>query len=104
MRRRTFDLLVSGAGLVLAVLLLIAGGLLTWTHSFINDQVIDPALGAEDLLPAGQQPGRRGRGVRPHAPVRRTAADNRCPGSDLRQLLHRQPPQGGCRRQDVLRR
>ena len=39
MRRRTLDALLTTGGLALAALLLIAGGLLTWAHSFIDDQV-----------------------------------------------------------------
>jgi hypothetical protein len=39
MRRRTLDALLTTGGLVLAALLLVAGGLLTWAHVFINDQV-----------------------------------------------------------------
>jgi hypothetical protein len=37
--RATLDKLISGAGLLLAVVLLVAGGLLSWAHSFIGDQV-----------------------------------------------------------------
>ena len=36
MRRKTFDLLVSTGGLVLAAVLLVAGGLLMWGYSFAN--------------------------------------------------------------------
>jgi hypothetical protein len=39
MRRRTFDTLMSTAGALLAVLLVVAGGLLIWAHSFIGAQV-----------------------------------------------------------------
>ena len=39
MRRRTFDALLATAGLVLAAVLVAAGGLLTWAHSFVSDQV-----------------------------------------------------------------
>ena len=39
MKRRTFDIIASTVGLVLAALLFIAGGLLTWAHSFIHDEV-----------------------------------------------------------------
>jgi hypothetical protein len=39
MRRRTFDLLASVAGLVLVVVLAAAGGLLVWGHSFVDSQV-----------------------------------------------------------------
>lgn len=39
MRRKTFDALLTSVGLVLAVILLSAGGLLTWASSFVGDQV-----------------------------------------------------------------
>lgn len=39
MRRRTFDTLMSTAGVLLAVVLAVAGGLLLFAHSFVNDQV-----------------------------------------------------------------
>jgi hypothetical protein len=39
MRRRTFDSLISAAGLLLVAVLLVAGGLLTWTSSYINNEV-----------------------------------------------------------------
>jgi hypothetical protein len=39
MRRRTFDLITSSVGVLLAVLLLVAGGLLIWAYTFVNNQV-----------------------------------------------------------------
>ncbi|HVU92889.1 MAG TPA: hypothetical protein VHC23_11675 [Jatrophihabitans sp.] len=39
MRRRTFDVIASTIGLGLAALLLVAGGLLTWAHNFVGDEV-----------------------------------------------------------------
>ncbi len=39
MRRTTFDALLTAAGLGLAAVLLIAGGLLTWGYTFTNNQV-----------------------------------------------------------------
>jgi len=39
MRRRTLDALLTTGGLALAALLLVSGGLLTWAHTFISDQV-----------------------------------------------------------------
>jgi hypothetical protein len=39
MRRRTFDALASVAGLVLAAVLLAAGGLALWGNSFVDSQV-----------------------------------------------------------------
>lgn len=54
MNRRTFDTLISVAGLLLAAFLVIAGGLLTWAHSFIGDQIHDQ-LAAQQIYfpPAG---------------------------------------------------
>src|SRR5512139_3311873 len=39
MRRRTFDALLTVGGLIVATVLVAAGGLLMWAHSFIDDQV-----------------------------------------------------------------
>jgi hypothetical protein len=39
MRRKSFDTVMSWAGLALAATLLVAGGLLTWAHVFVNNQV-----------------------------------------------------------------
>ena len=39
MKRRTFDALLASGGVAVAIVLLIAGGLLTWGHSFIHSQV-----------------------------------------------------------------
>jgi hypothetical protein len=39
MKRRTFDALVASAGVALAVILLVAGGLLAWAHTFVTHQV-----------------------------------------------------------------
>jgi hypothetical protein len=39
MKRRTFDILVSIGGLFLAVVLIVAGVLLTWAHNFVSDEV-----------------------------------------------------------------
>jgi hypothetical protein len=54
MRRRTFDTLVSVAGLLIAFVLVIAGGLLTWSSSFVSNQVHDQ-LAAQKIFfpPAG---------------------------------------------------
>lgn len=39
MRRRTFDALMTATGIALAIVLAVAGGLLLWAHSFVQDQV-----------------------------------------------------------------
>ena len=51
MRRRTFDALVSGAGLLLVAVLLVAGALLTWGHSFANGQVHDQLAAQKIVFP-----------------------------------------------------
>jgi hypothetical protein len=74
MRRRTFDVLMTTSGLLVAAILVVAGGLLTWAHVFVNDQVTSQlnsqqiyfptqgsaALASKDIKPflskyAGQQ-------------------------------------------------
>ena len=54
MRRKSFDVLVSTAGLVIAAVVLTASGLLFWAHSFITDNV-RTQLTAEKIFfpPAG---------------------------------------------------
>ena len=67
MNRKVLDKIASGLGLLLAVILLAAGGLLTWGYSFTNDQVKSqlteqnitfPAAGSAAItsLPAKDQP------------------------------------------------
>ena len=52
MDRRFVDYLISWTGLIVAVVLLAAGGLLVWGHTYIDNQVHTQARFAEDLLPA----------------------------------------------------
>jgi len=54
MRRRTFDALAATAGLLIAGLLLIGGGLLTWGHNFVTNEV-HSQLAAQKIVfpPAG---------------------------------------------------
>jgi hypothetical protein len=56
MRRKTFDALLATGGLVVAVLLLAAGGLLSWGHSFVNNEVHNQ-LAAQKVFfpPAGSE-------------------------------------------------
>jgi hypothetical protein len=56
MRRRTFDALVSAAGLVLAAVLLAAGGLLLWGHSFVDNQVSTQLSAQKIVFPARSNP------------------------------------------------
>src|SRR5215472_15727712 len=57
MRRRTFDALATMAGLVLAVVLAIGGGLLLWGHSVISNDV-HTQLSAQKIVfpPANSAP------------------------------------------------
>ncbi len=54
MNRRTFDTLLSAAGIALAVILAVGGGLLTWASTFVTTQVHDQ-LAAQQIFfpPAG---------------------------------------------------
>lgn len=56
MRRRTFDALLTAGGLVLAVVLLVAGGLLVWGHNFIDGQVHDQLAAQKIFFPAKGTP------------------------------------------------
>ena len=48
MRRLTFDILMATAGLFLALTLIAAGGLLTWAHTYIGNEV-DTQLAAQQI-------------------------------------------------------
>ena len=56
MKRRTFDLLVSIAGLFLAVTLAIAGGLALWGHNFIDHEVHNQLAAEKIFFPASNSP------------------------------------------------
>jgi uncharacterized protein YneF (UPF0154 family) len=57
MRRRTFDLITSWVGILLAVLLLVAGGLLTWAYTFTSNQVTSQLKEQQIFFPpANSQP------------------------------------------------
>jgi hypothetical protein len=56
MRRRTFDSLVSIAGLLLVVVLVVAGGLLTWGHNYIDHQVSSQLAAQKITFPAANSP------------------------------------------------
>jgi hypothetical protein len=56
MRRRTFDRLVSTEGLVLAPVLAIAGGLLTWAQRYIACEVSNQLAAQKIYFPASDSP------------------------------------------------
>jgi hypothetical protein len=51
MRRRTFDLILTGTGLVLTLVLLVAGALLTWGYDFANSSVHDQLAAQQIYFP-----------------------------------------------------
>jgi hypothetical protein len=56
MRRKTFDLISSSVCALLAVLLLVAAGLLTWAYSFVNGQVTSQLTQQQIFFPAAGSP------------------------------------------------
>jgi hypothetical protein len=56
MRRRTFDALVSVAGLLLAVVLAVGGGLLLWGNSFVSNQVTTQLSAQKIVFPTKSNP------------------------------------------------
>jgi len=52
MRRKTFDTLISAAGLALAAILLIAGGLLTWGSAYIHNSVHNQLAAQQIYFPS----------------------------------------------------
>jgi hypothetical protein len=56
MRRRTFDRLISVAGLLLVAVLAVAGGLLTWGHNYITNEVHDQLAAQKIYFPPASSP------------------------------------------------
>ena len=56
MRRKTFDALVSVGGLVLAAVLLVAGVLLLWGHSYASSQVTSQLSAQKIVFPVKSNP------------------------------------------------
>jgi len=52
MRRRTFDALLATGGLVVAIILAVAGGLLSWAHNFADDNVHSQLVAQKIAFPA----------------------------------------------------
>jgi hypothetical protein len=51
MRRRAFDVLTSAVGIVIVIVLLVAGGLLTWGYSFTHSNVHDQLAEQQIFFP-----------------------------------------------------
>jgi hypothetical protein len=66
MRRKTFDTIVSSTGLAIAVVLLAAGGLLAWAHTFVNNQVHTQLAAQQIYFPKAGSPGLQDPKIGPH--------------------------------------
>jgi hypothetical protein len=66
MRRKTFDKLVASAGLLIAGLLVAAGGLLLWGNSFVSDQVNDQLSAQQIYFPEAGSEGLQDPAVKPY--------------------------------------
>lgn len=60
MRRKAFDTIVSAMGLVLTLVLIVAGSLLTWGHNYINNQVYSQLASQKIYFPAADSPAIKG--------------------------------------------
>jgi hypothetical protein len=56
MRRRTFDAIVATAGLALTGILIVAGALLMWGHSFVDSQVHSQLAAQKIYFPPSNSP------------------------------------------------
>jgi len=56
MRRKTFDAIATMAGLVLAVVLAVGGGLLLWGHSVVSTDVHNQLAAQKIVFPAASSP------------------------------------------------
>ena len=56
MKRHSFDVVVSAVGLLLAALLIIAGSLLTWAHTFVHNEVRTELSQQQIFFPAKDSP------------------------------------------------
>ena len=56
MRRRTFDAMATAAGLAIAAILVVAGVLLTWGHSFVTSEVHTQLTAQKIFFPAKNSP------------------------------------------------
>jgi hypothetical protein len=56
MRRKTFDAIVATMGLAIAAVLVIAGGMLVWGHSFVTSEVRAQLAAQKITFPAANSP------------------------------------------------
>jgi hypothetical protein len=56
MRRKTFDTLLTAGGVVMTIVLVVAGALLMWGHNFANDNVRSQLAQQQIVVPAAGSP------------------------------------------------
>jgi hypothetical protein len=56
MKRRTLDIVLSITGVVMAVTVGVAGGLLLWGHNYVTNQVRDQLVAQQIVFPAANSP------------------------------------------------
>ncbi len=56
MKRRTFDVIASSVGILLAIVFVVAGGLLTWAHYFVKNEVYTELSAQQITFPAADSP------------------------------------------------
>jgi hypothetical protein len=66
MRRKTFDAILTAGGLVLAVVLLTAGGLLSWGHNFVTTEVRTQLSQQKILIPPANSPALADPAIKPY--------------------------------------
>lgn len=66
MRRRTFDALMTTAGMILAFVLLAGGGLLIWSSNFIHDEVSSQLKAQQIFFPEKGSESLEDPAVKPH--------------------------------------
>ncbi len=81
MKRKTFDVLVSVAGLFLALVLVVSGALLTWAHNFVGDQVKTQLSAQKIFFPPKGSPATAGAAF---APMRQYAGQQLTTGAQAR--------------------
>ena len=83
--RSAFDKFISWTGLLMAVVLLVAGGLLWWAHSFIGDQVNEQLTMQGITMPEGDALASLPKADAEAPALRRQHARHRPRGQGLRQ-------------------
>ena len=94
MRRKTFDILLTSGGLVVAIVLVVAGSLLLWGHNFANSNVRSQLAQQQITFPAKGSSALASSKIGPY--LNQYAGQqllDRSAGQGLRRSLHRRAPE-----------